>query len=71
MSKRKTVNVDDMKWFANTLLADPKVDSQEKMGIITMMEHILHSSNSYKGFMFLDITDTSYPSQGWFMREYL
>tara|TARA_R110000868_G_scaffold87457_1_gene244602 strand:- start:106 stop:324 length:219 start_codon:yes stop_codon:yes gene_type:complete len=70
--KRKTTNVQEIKEFANMILAKPDhvINIDEKRGIITMIERILHQSGNYNGFMFNDLEDTNYPSPGWFDREY-
>jgi hypothetical protein len=73
MSKRKTVNVEFLKDKANTLLANPNLIMEEKLGIITMIEIILLQSNSYNGFMYLNLVDGSAPQLGtdeWTERKY-
>ena len=73
MSKRKTINVEFLKDKANTLLANPNLIMEEKLGIITMIEIILHQSNSYNGFMYLNLVDGIAPQLGtdeWTTRKY-
>ena len=57
---RKTVPVQALVDFANTYLADP-IDSLEdrgrRLGIITMVERVLHDSNNYNGFCYLTKND--------------
>ena len=57
---RKTVPVQALVDFANTYLADP-IDSLEeygkRLGIITMIERVLHDSNNYSGFCYLTKND--------------
>ena len=63
--EKKTISVELTKTFANQYLAHPDYTMQEKMGVITMIEDILHSANAYKGFMFLSLNeDNTAPSLG-------
>ena len=49
---KKTVQVQGLKEFANLQLNNPNLTIEEKMGIITMIEHILHGANCYSGYMY-------------------
>lgn len=63
--KKKTIQVEYIKDFANRQLANPNNTMEEKNGIITMLEKILLESNDYKGFMFLHLNDdNTAPSLG-------
>lgn len=66
MSKsKKTIQVEMIKNFANEQLANPNYTIEEKYGIITMVEKILHEANAYNGFMFLSLNeDNVAPSLG-------
>ena len=74
MSKRKTINVELVKNKANILLANPNLIMEEKLGVITMIEMILHESDNYNGFMFLRLTsENEAPRLGtpeWTERKY-
>ena len=63
--EKKTFSVESMKNFANVQLANPNYTMEEKLGIITMIEHILLVSNAYRGYMFLHLNDdNTAPSLG-------
>ena len=51
---RKTVSVTEMIKFANESLAQDYHSLEFKKGICSMIEKILHKSDNYNGFMFLD-----------------
>jgi hypothetical protein len=73
MSKKETINIELIKDKANILLASPNLIMEEKLGIITMIEIILHQSNNYNGFMYLNLVDGSAPQLGseeWVARKY-
>lgn len=62
---KKTIQVEMIKNFANEQLANPNYTMEEKLGIITMIEKILHEANAYNGFMFLSLNeDNTAPSLG-------
>jgi hypothetical protein len=60
MAKRKTVDVEYMKTFANTILAsaDPK-QVDVRRGVAVMIEEVLFNSGNYKGFRYLDWNETT------------
>lgn len=63
--EKKTISVELIKNFANEQLAHQNYTIEEKLGIITMLEEILHKSNAYKGFMFLSLNpDNTAPRLG-------
>ena len=63
MASRKTMNVEDVKAWANTNLSlAPRgtgngdyveVDRAWRQGVMTMLENILMSTDNYKGFRYL------------------
>ena len=74
MREKKTVRVDQVKDFANQLLASPDFSQEEKMGIITMVEKVLHEAGAYRGFRYLQLGPNleapSLGSPGWCLRSY-
>ena len=76
MSKqRKTIDVLEMKNLANEILSVKNVKSEYssyeyKLGVITMIETILHNTGNYRGFMFLDIEDMEFGTPGYVTRKY-
>jgi len=74
MNKRKTVNVEWLKGKANTLLANPDLLMEEKLGVITMIEMVLLESDNYNGFRFLYYVNGATPELGtdeWTTRKYI
>ena len=74
MKARKTIEVGLIKEFANRQLAHPNNTLEEKLGIISMIEHVLHKANAYNGFMFLELPNGTAPALGtedWCRRKYL
>lgn len=69
---RKTVNVEEIKQHANQLLqSNGEFFTKEfKAGICTMIEKVLHLSNNYNGFMFIDNNDSEVDTLGYFNRRY-
>jgi hypothetical protein len=51
---RKTFEIERIKAFVNEQLANDGNTLDEKQGMISVLEHVLMRSDSYKGFMFLD-----------------
>jgi hypothetical protein len=51
---RKTFEIERIKTFVNEQLANDGNTLDEKQGMISVLEHVLMRSDSYKGFMFLD-----------------
>jgi hypothetical protein len=55
------------------VLSNTNISLDEKMGVITMIEHILHKSNAYNGFMFLSLPNGNAPefyTYEWATRKY-
>ena len=50
--KRKTIDVERVKTYANKLLRDENLPHDVKDGIDMMISFILHDSDNYHGFMF-------------------
>jgi len=69
---RKTIDVLEMLNWANTQLkrTDEWAQAEFKSGICTMLETILMNSGNYKGFMFLDNSDTEIFTIGYYSRQY-
>ena len=57
--KRKTVDVEYMKSWVNTMLMgdDPKM-RDFRLGIGMTLEEMLHRSGNYKGYRYLDLDKT-------------
>lgn len=72
MKSRKTVGVQELLDYANTQLArtDEFATVDFKCGIITMIERVLHDTNNYEGFMFLNSEDCKAGTIGYFSRKY-
>ena len=73
---RKTMNVEDIKRWANAMLSAPKgemhfVTTEYKDGICTMIEKILHDTGNYNGYVFKNNEDSEYGTYGYYTREYL
>jgi hypothetical protein len=70
---RKTINVDLVKGKVNKLLSNPNIIMEEKLGIITMIEYVLHETDNYNGFMYLALNNGEAPKLGtdeWTERKY-
>ena len=72
MKARKTIAVKQIVECANQQLArtDDYADIKFKSGVSVMAEKILHESNSYNGFMFIDSNNTSFGTVGYYSRHY-
>lgn len=72
--QKKTISVQYIKEFANEQLNNPNNTIEEKIGIMTMIEEILHKSNAYKGFMYTKIQFDKQPpkfgTDDWACRKY-
>ena len=69
---RKTVNVQELKEFANIHLArtDKWATKEFKNGICVMLHNVLHLSGNYRGFTFLDPNDSEVDTLGYSSRHY-
>lgn len=68
----KTISVEKMKDWANEVLASKNEDItlEYRAGVCAAIEKILHSSNNYHGFMFIDNNDSEVNTPGYFSRKY-
>jgi hypothetical protein len=70
---KKTVQVGMIKDYANEQLANPNNTMEEKLGIITMIEKVLHMANAYEGYRYLELVNGEAPLLGtdeWVSRKY-
>jgi hypothetical protein len=69
---KKTISVSIMIDYANEHLArtDEFATKEFKAGISVMIEQILHRTENYWGFMFLDNNDSKTGSLGYYSRRY-
>ena len=67
---RKTVPVLRMLKFANQQLArtDEWATVEYKVGIVNMIEEILHATGNYEGFVFIDNNDSETGTLGYYSR---
>ena len=72
MAKRKTISVIEMVDYANLQLSrtDDFATKEFKQGIIVMVEAVLHRSDNYNGFRFLDNSDNEFDTMGYVSRYY-
>lgn len=70
---KKTIGVDELINIANEKLSMAQVEhitKEFKMGICTMIERILHSTNRYNGFYFQNPDDCEIDTFGYYSRKY-
>ena len=69
---RKTVDVLSLLEWANKNLAreDEFATVDFKCGVCTMIEMVLHESDNYEGFMFLNHEDSDCGTLGYYSRSY-
>lgn len=72
MKARKTIEVEQMVKWANMQLSrtDKDADFGFKSGISTMISRILHNSNNYNGFGFINNDDSEIGTVGYYSRYY-
>jgi hypothetical protein len=59
---RKTIQVAAVREKANHILAHSKDDMPlQRLGVAHMLEQILHMTDQYKGYTYLDMDHTTYP----------
>ena len=72
--QKKTISVQFIKEFANQQLNNPNNTTEEKLGIMTMIERILHEANAYKGYMYTKLGHDNQPpscgTEDWTYRKY-
>ena len=66
------MRVSRMLEYANIQLArtDKFVTKEYKIGIVTMIEKILHDTGNYAGFMFINNDDSECDTLGYYSRFY-
>jgi hypothetical protein len=69
MKNRKTIEIQFIKDKINTALAST-LNTDQKEILCATLETILHKVDGYKGFMFLDNSDTEILTNGYFSRKY-
>lgn len=69
---RKTCNVIEMLEYANKQLSrtDEFATKEFKTGVCTMIEHTLHLTGNYNGFMFIKNDDSDVDTLGYYSRYY-
>jgi len=69
---RKTTSVRSMLDYANKMLkrSDEYATKEYKIGIICMLEEVLHATGNYKGFMFINNDDSECDTLGYYSRQY-
>lgn len=72
MGKRKTVSVKYIVEYANLQLSrtDEIATKDFKIGICSMVESVLHISDQYQGFMFINNDDIEINTLGYYSRKY-
>lgn len=72
--QKKTISVQFIKEYANAQLNNPNNTTEEKMGIMTMIEKILHEANAYNGYMYTKLDLGNQPpklgTDDWACRKY-
>lgn len=70
---KKTMNVEEIKTWANGILGskEPYFSKDFKAGVCATIEKILHETNNYQGFMFVDNNDSEIGTMGYFTRTYI
>jgi hypothetical protein len=73
--KRKTVDVSTLKYLSNNILTAQPDDTvytsyAYKLGVIAILENVLHDTDNYKGFMFLDPDNSKPDTPGYVRRKY-
>jgi hypothetical protein len=58
---RKTIQVDFIVDYVNRQLADPHFSPEEKRGMYMVLDRILHNTNQYAGFNYVDPYDPEDP----------
>lgn len=69
---KKTISVSNMIDYANANLArtDAYATKEFKVGVTIMIEEILHRTDNYWGFMFLNNEDSKTDTLGYYSRRY-
>tara|TARA_Y100000593_G_scaffold92140_1_gene182819 strand:- start:389 stop:652 length:264 start_codon:yes stop_codon:yes gene_type:complete len=69
---RKTIPVLQLLEYGNRMLkrTDEFATKEFKIGVICMIENVLHATGNYAGFMFLDNDDSDTGTLGYYSRHY-
>jgi len=69
---RKTTSVLEMLEHANNMLkrTDEYATKEFKIGVICMLEGVLHATGNYSGFMFVNNEDSDTGTLGYYSRQY-
>lgn len=69
---RKTIDVLKVLEYANKMLkrTDEWATKEFKIGVICLLEDVLHATDNYNGFMFLDENDSDTGTLGYYSRQY-
>jgi len=67
---RKTMDVLVILDYANHQLRRTDATKEYKIGIVNMLEKILHDTKNYAGFMFVDNDDSDTGTLGYYSRQY-
>ena len=72
MAKKKTIKVQETLDYANYQLGrtDEYATKEFKEGVIVMIEQILHLTDNYNGFMFINNKDSDVNTLGYVSRKY-
>lgn len=72
MKKRKTIEIEFIKDKINQALKNTEfpLNTDQKEILCTILEIILHKTDNYKGFYFLDNSNCETLSNGYFSRKY-
>ena len=72
MGRRKTIYVLEMVEYYNYQLSrtDETATKEFKIGVIAMLESILHRTNNYNGFMFVNNNESDIDTVGYYSRKY-
>lgn len=65
---RKTIHVDALVNRANALLRNSTADKGIRMGVIALLENVLHETGSYRGFGYLrqhEVPEGELPGVQW------
>jgi hypothetical protein len=65
----KTIAVKKIVEKANIILANKEVSRECKVGVICMLEYVLHSTNNYNGFYFIN-EDSRPMDEDYYDRKY-
>jgi len=72
MKGKKTISVEALIDYSNIQLAnkDKHITAEYLEGVISTVQHFLHASGNYNGFMFIDNNDCEIGTIGHLRRKY-